>query len=245
MLPLKPPSQIREHITSRSVDALYAYRKFCATNSSSGQLILPEALKLLPLYTLALTKGMGLRMEPELDERVAWMHEALSLSVEASMDCVYGQLVRVDDVLLEDGASDGAGARHPSPLSLTAERLEANGIYLFANGRDLLCYVGKRADPSLVHDLFGTDDPDTLCGNGPRLWTLVEFDSKHSQQFTSMVLHLRTERCRHMRLRLLRHGSREETLRFFDALVEDRGTAGMSYVEYLCHVHRLIQNKFV
>ena len=27
-------------------------------------------------------------------------------------------------------------------------------------------------------------------------------------------------------------------------LVEDRSPAGMSYVEFLCHVHRLIQNKF-
>lgn len=30
---------------------------------------------------------------------------------------------------------------------------------------------------------------------------------------------------------------------FFNLLVEDRSTAGMSYVEYLCQVHRLIQNK--
>lgn len=250
MLPVKPPAQIKEHITSRCVDTLYAYRKFCATNSSSGQLILPEALKLLPLYTLALNKAMGLRMEPEIDERVAWMHDCLSLNVDSSMDTVYGQLMRVDDVLLESDSAAADGAvpdvpRKPSPLSLSSEGIDATGIYLFANGRDLLCYVGKRADPSLVHDLFGTDDPDTLCGNGPRLWTLMEFDSVHSKQFTSIVLHTRTERCKHMRLRLLRHGSREETLRFFDSLIEDRSTAGMSYVEYLCHVHRQIQNKFV
>ena len=37
-------------------DALGAYRKFCAQGANPGQLILPEALKLLPLYTLALAK---------------------------------------------------------------------------------------------------------------------------------------------------------------------------------------------
>jgi protein transport protein SEC24 len=31
---------------------------------------------------------------------------------------------------------------------------------------------------------------------------------------------------------------------FFNALVEDRLTSGMSYVEFLCHIHRQIQNKF-
>jgi protein transport protein SEC24 len=30
---------------------------------------------------------------------------------------------------------------------------------------------------------------------------------------------------------------------FFTSLVEDRSPSGMSYVEYLCQVHRLIQLK--
>lgn len=52
----KPLPQIREKVLQDCVNTLYTYRKFCATTSSSGQLILPEALKLLPLYTLALNK---------------------------------------------------------------------------------------------------------------------------------------------------------------------------------------------
>lgn len=47
-------SQVREHITNLCINILHAYRKYCATVSSSGQLILPEALKLLPLYTLGM-----------------------------------------------------------------------------------------------------------------------------------------------------------------------------------------------
>ena len=31
---------------------------------------------------------------------------------------------------------------------------------------------------------------------------------------------------------------------FYAKLTEDRNVAGMSYVDFLCHVHRLIQNKF-
>ena len=31
---------------------------------------------------------------------------------------------------------------------------------------------------------------------------------------------------------------------FFNSMVEDRTGGGMSYVEFLCHIHRQIQNKF-
>jgi protein transport protein SEC24 len=52
----------RDATTSNTVATLAAYRKHCAINSPSVQLILPEALKLLPLYALALLKGPALRV---------------------------------------------------------------------------------------------------------------------------------------------------------------------------------------
>ncbi len=52
---------VKETLVEDCVNVLYNYRKFCATNSSSGQLILPESLKLLPLYTLATVKSRALR----------------------------------------------------------------------------------------------------------------------------------------------------------------------------------------
>lgn len=51
-IPSTPLANVREQMMNLCVNALVSYRKFCATVSSSGQLILPEALKLLPLYTL-------------------------------------------------------------------------------------------------------------------------------------------------------------------------------------------------
>ncbi|XWS15138.1 hypothetical protein CRYUN_Cryun35bG0068400 [Craigia yunnanensis] len=46
------PTSPLVQVTNLCINILHYYRKFCATVSSSGQLILPEALKLLPLYTL-------------------------------------------------------------------------------------------------------------------------------------------------------------------------------------------------
>lgn len=44
------PKSVREAVTLRAATMLASYRKNCATASSSGQLILPECMKLLPLY---------------------------------------------------------------------------------------------------------------------------------------------------------------------------------------------------
>ena len=47
-----------------------------------------------------------------------------------------------------------------------------------------------------------------------------------------------------IRLKFVARGSMAETA-MLAKLVEDRTQNGMSYVEYLCHVHRQIQNKFL
>ena len=50
-------------------------------------------------------------------------------------------------------------------------------------------------------------------------------------------------RSSYMRTRILKRGDPAENT-FYARLIEDRSAAGMSYVEFLCHVHRMIQNKF-
>ncbi len=55
-------------------------------------------------------------------------------------------------------------------------------------------------------------------------------------------MQVRIHRSSFMRLRLARKGDPAEVA-FFNGLVEDKSTAGLSYVEYLCQVHRLIQSK--
>ena len=48
----EPLQRVRENVTRACVDMLYQYRHTCASSSPPGQLILPESLKLLPLYAL-------------------------------------------------------------------------------------------------------------------------------------------------------------------------------------------------
>ena len=58
-IPTKALSLVKEQAISSCITALSSYRKFCATVTSAGQLILPEALKLLPLYTLGTSLSLN------------------------------------------------------------------------------------------------------------------------------------------------------------------------------------------
>lgn len=51
------PKSVKDNIVARAAQMLANYRKNCASPSSAGQLILPECMKLLPLYVNCLLKS--------------------------------------------------------------------------------------------------------------------------------------------------------------------------------------------
>jgi protein transport protein SEC24 len=72
--------------------------------------------------------------------------------------------------------------------------------------------------------------------------SLPRRDAPGSRLLSDLLTRLRLERCAYMRLRVVRKGDPLEGA-FLNALLEDRSPSGMSYVEFLCHIHRQIQNK--
>ena len=52
---------LRDKLYTQCIDMLYSYRRYCAQSTTPGQLILPEALKFLPVYVLALSKTPAFR----------------------------------------------------------------------------------------------------------------------------------------------------------------------------------------
>jgi len=89
----------REVVNGGVVATLAAYRKYCAAGSSAVQLILPEALKLLPLYALALLKGPGLRDGARLDERALWVSQINSLPPARLAPLLYPRLISLQPLL--------------------------------------------------------------------------------------------------------------------------------------------------
>jgi hypothetical protein len=241
-----PPRPARPQlVTSRAVSTLHAYRRYCATSSSSVQLILPEALKLLPLYALGLSKAAGLRPDCRPDERAAWLAAAMSATCAALTPMLYGRLLPVTKLLQQSqgGAGEAELAWPQDGAILSSEVLEAGGVYLLEDGRQALVYVDKGAPPPVWQELAGVGGAEELArGAGAAPVGVVARDAPLSRLLQALLVRVRQQRCAYMRLRLVAKGGAAEAA-FLHGLVEDRGAGGMSYVEHLCHVHRLIQGK--
>ncbi|KAM5553465.1 protein transport protein Sec24-like [Rosa sericea] len=230
-----PLLRVREQMTNLCISSLLSYRKFCATVSSSGQLILPEALKLLPLYTLALIKSTGLRTDGKIDERSFWINHVSSLSVPLAVPLVYPRMVAVHDL---DAKKEADESLIPPVIPLSREHVSDDGIYLLENGEDCLIYVGNSVDSGILQQLFGVTTADEL----PTQFVLQQYDNSLSKKLNNVVNEIRRQRCSYLRLKLCKKGDPSGAF-FLSHLVEDQSPHGPSYVEFLVHVHRQIQIK--
>lgn len=235
-LPSSGLTASKDQLTTRTVNTLYAYRKYCATSSSPVQLILPEALKLLPLYSLALLKSACLRGDAKADERGYWCASVISLPTQKLMAFLHPRLIALHQLLDKPEPE-----RLPDGVVLSSENLHTSGVFLMENGFDALLFVDKEAPEALVHDLVGFKNVEEMSRVAGQIIP-VPRDTAASKLLHAVLRSARLQRCAFMRLRCVKKGDPTEAL-FLNMLIEDRSQAGMSYVEYLCQVHRLIQNK--
>merc|ERR1719251_697185 len=82
----------RKSLVNACVDILFVYRRYCASNNAQRQLVLPEALKLLPLFTLGLLKNPLLADGVEIDERAYHISYALHMPCYQSLTYIHPYL---------------------------------------------------------------------------------------------------------------------------------------------------------
>ena len=143
---------------------------------------IPDNLKLLPLYTLALIKNIAFRGGTDVhpDERVQAMDRLNTMWVEDSrhfiyprmfsihnMDAAAGKTAPIDDTDedREDVSSKYAGRNKvvlPHVVNLSVERLSSDGIFLLDNGVDMFMWVGRSVDPVVMSSLFGMETFDGI-----------------------------------------------------------------------------------
>ncbi|KAL5542489.1 hypothetical protein UlMin_010199 [Ulmus minor] len=233
-IPINPLPRVKEQVTNLCINSLLSYRKFCATPSSSGQLILPEALKLLPLYTLALLKSTGLRTDVRIDDRSFWINYVSSLSTTLAIPLVYPRMIAIHDL----NTKEGDDSLIPPFVPLSSEHVSDSGIYLLENGEDCLIYIGSSVDQVILKQLFGVSSVQEV----PTQYVLQQHDNPLSKKLNDVMNEIRRQRCSYLRLRLCKKGDPSGML-FFSYMVEDQNQAGPSYVDFLVHVHRQIQIK--
>jgi protein transport protein SEC24 len=233
-IPNNTLSEVRNLIAEKCIEVLAAYRKYCASSTSPGQLILPESLKLLPIFVLALSKSIMLRPGNDInaDDRAFYMALFNSAGPSITTPLIYPRLYSLHKLGEEFGVPYGEGrVILPTPLRLSADNLDADGAYLVENGVDMFLWLGRNAPPPLVNELQSAlQHKQPVSELGTRVFAIFES--------------IRSQRCKGAEIRVVRSRDLLES-RLFSMLVEDRSASGEqnSYVDFLCTVHKHIQNK--
>lgn len=85
---------IKKSLVESCIRVLSRYRKYCSSSSTGpSQLILPESLKLLPAYTLALLKHAIWRSDTVIDERAYLRLKAYDMSPALISTLLYPRLI--------------------------------------------------------------------------------------------------------------------------------------------------------
>ena len=230
----------RDTLQTTCVEALYEYRVACAARSPPGQLILPESIKLLPLLVLGAFKGSLLRsaspQAPGADacERAATLELAMSAHPAWLCRCalVRGYLFPRE-----------AGALNPIPASATAcaplSLLDcASHLYVHIAGGAapdartalrLSCGAATSGDRMERIDAGLNALRAQMMRDAPRPPPVLLLDEPSLNGRAS--LDAETRRARR------RLAARS------DLLIEDASAHGPPYVDFLCGIHRSIQQR--
>ncbi|CAL1266343.1 unnamed protein product [Larinioides sclopetarius] len=226
------PQQIKSNLISRSVKILACYRKNCSTSSGSGQLILPETLKLLPLYVNCLLRSDAIAggVDISLDDRSFAMLAVNSMDVKSTATYFYPTLFPLHDV-----DPDFVGI--PNPIRCSIEKLSDSGAYLLENGIYMFLWIGQAINPEWLQNVLGVQSTNQV---DKQKTSLPELNNPLSNKIRQIIEELENGRQRFMRLSIMVQGDKLEIV-FRHFLVEDRGGDGSpSYVDFLCHLHREI-----
>uniref|UniRef100_A0A6Q2XY47 SEC24 homolog D, COPII coat complex component n=1 Tax=Esox lucius TaxID=8010 RepID=A0A6Q2XY47_ESOLU len=230
----QPLKTVREILVNQTAHMLACYRKNCASPSAASQLILPDAMKVFPIYMNSLMKTGPLVGSAELstDDRAHQRLSVMAMGVEETQLLLYPRLVPLHNM---DVASDVL----PAPVRCSEERLTDAGMFLLENGHSLFLWLGQACTPELVQSIFNVP---SLAHMPSDLSSLPVLDNPQSKKLRSMIEALLDQRPKSMKLLIVRQKDRSEML-FRQHLVEDKGLhGGASYMDFLCYVHREIRN---
>ena len=287
-------TEAQNALTMACIESLYVYRKFCASATSAGQLILPEPLKLLPLCTLGLVKHPLFQDGLAADERSFLFHFVNSMPCYVSVAFVCPRLFSLSDMAQSAACIPDHYGRVflPVPLTLSSESISQNGLYLLDDGRYMYLYIGADLPAQFLQEVFSIKgDGKSVAGqyrirsgNPPdhvssRINVLIGTLRKNKPYFQNLQIISRRPPANHSQTPGMgatgpspsptnRAGwetfeSLDENL-FFSHLIEDavhkvdtktnakdkaaqnaRPPNTMSYIDFLCHIHKRIQAKFL
>ncbi|KAL9189552.1 hypothetical protein ACHAXT_009227 [Thalassiosira profunda] len=198
----------------------------------------PENLKLLPLYTLALMKNVAFRGGTDVhpDERVHAMRRLTNMDVLASKHFLYPRMFSLHDMSPSAGLPSNSAPSDddddekvagqdrielPRVLNLTVDRLASNGIFLLDNGIDMFLWVGRSSDPAILNSLFGVNSLEGVDMSQVRLRTSGNDFASRLHAIASALREDDSAQSLVAKVTIVREGDHGLESRFFWHLIED------------------------
>ncbi|EGT48379.1 hypothetical protein CAEBREN_31846 [Caenorhabditis brenneri] len=232
----KGSAEMKKSLSSRCAQILATYREKCSEGAPPSQLILPESLKLMPLYVNSILKNDAISggSEMTVDDKVWQMELIRGMRTEDVMPFIYPRVMPISDLQMNEKEEL---KELPKLVRASADFLDKTKAYLIDNGVVLFVWVGAACPRTWVQDVFGvgaTNQIDTESGLIP------EKDNAHSRALRR-VIQLLPRGIRQRKKIVVFEKSKLEP-RMKTCLVEDGSGAAKSYVDYLVEIHRKIRN---
>ncbi|KAL4640308.1 protein transport protein Sec24D isoform X1 [Arapaima gigas] len=229
----QPLKTVREILVRQTAHMLACYRKNCASPSAVSQLILPDTMKVLPVYMNSLLKSAALVGSADLstDDRAHHRLLVTGMGVEETQALFYPRLVPLHNI---DMSSEAV----PAALRCSEERLSDAGVFLLENGFQIFLWLGQACPPEFIQSVFNVP---SFAHLSPDMTSIPELDNAMSKKLRSVIEHMSGQRSQAMKLFIVKQKDRSE-VPFRQQLVEDKGLhGGASYMDFLCCIHREIR----
>ncbi|GAM19286.1 hypothetical protein SAMD00019534_024610, partial [Acytostelium subglobosum LB1] len=244
-----PPSQVRTNTVDNGIELLAAYRKNCAADKAHTQLILPECFKLLPIYTLSMMKTPAFQINSNVspDNRFYVMNLLASLPPQRIIPLIHPRVYPIHNLQANHGTlhPEHKSIMLPAFVRLSLESVTQDGVYLFENGINIYLWVQQFASQNVLQDLFAVD---SVVGHNASKLTKFFQSLNGANQYHQRVENIIGEI---IRLRDMDPAKQVQLVVQNDYLdsylrqhmYEDKGLDSISYIDFLCQIHKQIQNK--
>lgn len=147
--------EAKEALIGSGVDLLEIYSQVDDARARTYAMGLPENIRLVPLYILALLKHRALKLDSfvKLDDRFSAMERFKTIPVDDLILYIYPDLLAIHNIMPNDPNEEWK-----SPIQLSAAHIERNGAYLLDAYDVMIIYVGQYIEPGWCYHVFGVND---------------------------------------------------------------------------------------
>lgn len=229
-------NQIRSNVITQLAAILSCYRSQSPSALNSSLLLLPEALKMIPLFVNSILKcdAIGGVQSVTPDQKSWLLSRVEAMGCDQIIPMVYPSLHMINFV---EESQDNPQNLKPEfrEMRCMYESLDPFKIYLLENGLTMWVWIGSKVPATIINLLFGVSTFTDI--KSVEMHEMPALNNHLSEAVLNFIADIRFLRKHMMRVNVVKQGHSLETF-FRNYLVEDSGLGGSkSYTSFLFELH--------